>query len=59
VKLRRDRIVVVLGHKIFVYNFMDLKLVHDIETKANPKGLCVVSHSPNSFVLAFLGLHHE
>ena len=38
VKLRRDRIVVVLEHKIYVYNFADLKLVDHIETISNPKG---------------------
>ncbi|GLJ46075.1 hypothetical protein SUGI_0970640 [Cryptomeria japonica] len=57
VKLRRDRIVVVLEHKIYVYNFGDLKLLHQIETIANPKGLCAISHASNSFVLACPGLH--
>ena len=32
------RIVVVLEHKVYVYNFADLKLVDHIETIANPKG---------------------
>ncbi|MBA0763398.1 hypothetical protein Gotri_012842 [Gossypium trilobum] len=41
VRLQRDRIVVVLEHKIFVYNFAYLKLLHQIETIANPKGLCL------------------
>ncbi|XP_059457837.1 autophagy-related protein 18c-like [Corylus avellana] len=56
VKLRRDRIVVVLEHKIYVYNFMDLKLLHQIETLANPRGLCCLSHHSNAFVLACQGL---
>lgn len=56
VKLRRDRIVVVLEHKIYVYNFMDLKLLHQIETLANPRGLCCLSHNSNTFVLACPGL---
>ncbi|KAK9084022.1 hypothetical protein Scep_030493 [Stephania cephalantha] len=57
VKLRRDRIVVVLEHKIYVYNFMDLKLLHQIETSANARGLCCLSHHSNTSVLACPGLH--
>lgn len=56
VKLRRDRIIVVLEHKIYVYNFLDLKLLHQIETLANPRGLCCVSHQSNTSVLACPGL---
>ncbi|KAK4492578.1 hypothetical protein RD792_003393 [Penstemon davidsonii] len=56
VRLRRDRIVVVLEQKIFVYNFADLKLLHQIETIANPKGLCEVSQVAGSFVLVCPGL---
>jgi len=32
VKLKADRIVVVLESKVFVYNFSDLKLLEHIET---------------------------
>lgn len=56
VKLRRDRVVVILEHKIYVYNFMDLKLLHQIETLANPRGLCCLSHHLNTSVLACPGL---
>ncbi|KAL0452629.1 UNVERIFIED_CONTAM: Autophagy-related protein 18d [Sesamum latifolium] len=56
VKLRRDRVVVVLEHKIYVYNFMDLRLLHQIETVANPRGLCCLSHHLNTSVLACPGL---
>ncbi|KAK1277540.1 Autophagy-related protein 18a [Acorus gramineus] len=55
VRLRRDRIVVVLEQKIFVYNFTDLKLVHQIETVPNPKGLCAVSQVPGPLVLVCPG----
>ncbi|KAJ7295619.1 hypothetical protein O6H91_Y175900 [Diphasiastrum complanatum] len=57
VRLRRDRIVAVLEHKIYVYNFADLKLLHHIETIANPKGLCALSPASISCVLACPGLH--
>lgn len=56
VRLRRDRIIVVLEQKIFVYNFADLKLLHQIETIANPKGLCAVSQGAGSLVLVCPGL---
>ncbi|XWS31695.1 hypothetical protein CRYUN_Cryun23aG0098100 [Craigia yunnanensis] len=57
VRLRRDRIVVVLEHKIFVYNFADMKqLLHQIETTANPKGICAVSQGAGSLVLVCPGL---
>ncbi|XP_021775441.1 autophagy-related protein 18a-like [Chenopodium quinoa] len=56
VRLRRDRIVVVLEQKVFVYNFADLKLLHQIETSANPKGLCEVSQSAGKLVLVCPGL---
>lgn len=55
-RLRRDRIVVILLQKIYVYNFADLKLLQQIDTFTNPKGLCEVSHLSGSMVLACLGL---
>lgn len=33
-----SRIVVVLDTKVYVYNFADLQLLHQIETSKNPKG---------------------
>eukprot|EP01118_Nematostelium_gracile_P020063 TRINITY_DN9615_c0_g1_i1.p1 TRINITY_DN9615_c0_g1~~TRINITY_DN9615_c0_g1_i1.p1 ORF type:complete len:366 (+),score=89.29 TRINITY_DN9615_c0_g1_i1:179-1276(+) len=54
VKLRRDRIVVVLENKVYVYNFADLQLLHQIETCNNPRGLCSLSPSTNT-VLAVPG----
>ncbi|KAG6647822.1 hypothetical protein CIPAW_07G104800 [Carya illinoinensis] len=56
VRLRRDRIVVVLEQKVYVYNFADLKLLHQIETISNPKGLCSVSQLATSLVLVCPGL---
>ncbi|KIZ05596.1 WD repeat domain phosphoinositide-interacting protein 3 [Monoraphidium neglectum] len=57
VRLRRDRIVVALEHKVLVYNFADLKLLHQIETLANSRGLVALSPSADAVVLACPGLH--
>jgi len=56
VKLRRDRVVVVLQNKVYVYNFADLTLQNSIETIANPKGLCALSPDSNNTVLACPGV---
>ena len=56
VKLRRDRIVVALENKVYVYNFADLKLLLQINTVPNPKGLCAISSTSNSSVIACPGV---
>ncbi len=43
VKLRRDRICVVLKDKIYVYNFSNLALLDTIVTGPNPLGLLCIS----------------
>ena len=57
VKLRKDRIAVALEHKILVYNFADLRLLHAIETLGNPSGMLALSPSTDAAVLACPGLH--
>jgi WD40 repeat protein len=52
VKLRKDKVVVVLESRIYVYNFADLRLIDAIDTCLNPKGLCALSSDPNISVLA-------
>ncbi|CAN1241006.1 Autophagy-related protein 18a [Linum perenne] len=47
-------IIVVLEQKIFVYNFADLKLLHQIETISKPKGLRAVSYGSGSLLLCSL-----
>jgi hypothetical protein len=44
--------VVVLEHKLYVYNFQNLKMIEVVETCANPKGICAVSPSKEVCVLA-------
>jgi len=46
-----------LGLQVLVYNFGDLKLLHQIETLANPRGLVAISSAAESTVLAAPGLH--
>ncbi|KAI4310952.1 hypothetical protein MLD38_035894 [Melastoma candidum] len=55
VKLRRDRIVVIVLQKVFVYNFADLRLLNQIETLANPRGLCELSQGSGEMVMVCLG----
>jgi WD40 repeat protein len=56
VKLRRDRIVVVLESKVFVYRFKDLQLLDQITTVLNPKGLVSLCPEMKNNVLAVPGL---
>lgn len=39
VRLRKDRVVVILEQKVFIYVFNNLKLIEAIETCYNPRGL--------------------
>jgi len=43
--------------QVLVYNFGDLKLLHQIETLSNPRGLVAISSTAESTVLATPGLH--
>lgn len=55
VRLRRDRVVVALDSKVYVYNFADLSLLDHVITSENPKGLCVLCPHPTNNVLACPG----
>lgn len=54
VRLRTDRIVVVMLHKIYVYSLSDFELIHQIETMENRQGLCEISKA-GQMVLVSLG----
>ena len=56
VKLRRDRVIVVLLTKIYCYRFSDLKLLDQINTAPNPRGLVALSPELSSTVLACPGV---
>ncbi len=55
VKLRRDRVVVVLMQKVYVYRFSDLKMVDHITTIVNPRGLVSLCSDNAHNVLAVPG----
>lgn len=57
VKLRRDRVVVLLNSKVYVYRFSDLKLLDQIATISNPKALISLCSDPACNILAIPGLH--
>lgn len=56
-RLRRDKIAVALEQKVLVYDFADLKLLHNIETLANSNGLLALSAAAENTVLACPGLN--
>mmetsp|Transcript_12055 Transcript_12055/g.16019 ORF Transcript_12055/g.16019 Transcript_12055/m.16019 type:complete len:347 (+) Transcript_12055:125-1165(+) len=58
VRLRKDRIVVALDSKVYVYNFTDLQLIHSIETSPNPTGILALSPKENGMVLVCPGTEH-
>jgi hypothetical protein len=52
VRLRRDRVVVVLMSKIYVYRFSDLHLLDQIPTLPNYRGLVALCPHTSNTVLA-------
>ncbi|KAL8109355.1 autophagy-related protein 18a-like [Apium graveolens] len=56
VRLRNDRIVVVMTQRVHVYGTKDMTVLYTTETYMNDKGLCEVSQVSRSMVLVTLGL---
>jgi WD40 repeat protein len=56
VKLRRDRVVVALSQKVYVYRFSDLKLLDQINTIKNDAGLLAVCPDSSNNVLCCPGV---
>ena len=43
VKLRKDMLVVILEQKTFIFSFLTLQLIEQVDTGFNPFGLCGVA----------------
>lgn len=56
VRLRRDRVVVVLAQRIYVYRFSDLHLLDRINTIRNDAGLVALCADASNMVLACPGV---
>ncbi|KAI5054755.1 hypothetical protein GOP47_0029900 [Adiantum capillus-veneris] len=56
VKARQDRLVVVLENEVYVYNFRNARLLFQVQTISNIKGLCALSMEEGPSVLACPGL---
>ncbi|AYV77947.1 MAG: autophagy-related protein 18a-like [Edafosvirus sp.] len=56
VKMKRDKIIIILKHKIYIYNFLDLSLYDHTETHDNIKGLCAINQNNDNFIVACPGL---
>lgn len=52
VRLRRDRVVVILMERVYVYNFSDLTLRDHLETSRNPDGICALCPLASANVMA-------
>ncbi|KAL5991390.1 hypothetical protein ACLOJK_012298 [Asimina triloba] len=57
VKLRQNFMAVIVEHRILLYKLENPRLFYQMDTLANPRGLCCLSQDSNDFVLACPGLH--
>lgn len=53
VKLKREKLIVVCEHKIYVFNLMNFKNIDTIDTFENSKGLIAINPDPLSTVIAY------
>jgi len=54
VKLRKDKIVVVMRNSLHMYNLADLDFFGALSTVDNPTGICALNSTTETFVLAVL-----
>ena len=54
VKITKEKIIVVLEGRTYIYNFQDLRLIDAVETMANPRGLVALNPDEKNTVLVTL-----
>ena len=54
VKLRSDKIIVVMRNRVHIYNLSDLEFFGALETADNPRGIVSLNSTNEIFVLAVL-----
>jgi len=54
VKLRKDKLVVVMRKRVHIYNLSDLEFFGALETADNPLGVVAMNSTTETFVLAVL-----
>ena len=57
VKLRKDKIVVVMRRKVHMYNLSDLEFFGALDTVDNPNGVVALNSHTETFILAVLSEH--
>ncbi|KJE95663.1 WD repeat domain phosphoinositide-interacting protein 2 [Capsaspora owczarzaki ATCC 30864] len=59
VKMNRKRLVVVLEDRIHIYDITNMKILHTVDTAANPRGICALSPNSDSNYLAYPASHTD
>ena len=57
VKMRKDKIVVVMRRKVHMYNLSDLEFFGALDTADNPNGVVALNSMTETFILAVLSEH--
>ena len=54
IRVKRDRLFIVCTQKIYIFSFLPLENIENIQTIENPKGIVAISAEPNTSILAYL-----
>ena len=59
VKLRKEMLVVILEHKAFIFSFLTLQLIEQVDTGHNQLGLCGISTNEKAISKIIALPHHS